>query len=288
MKTITLTLLAAALSTGLARADDKPVSKDNAPKPQAVKFDLVSSGHFIVKAKINGKGPYNLIFDTGAPTSLITPKVAKEAGLVKDAKDKPLIPLFGMMGQVSIKDFQVGDVKAEGVNAMIMNHPTVEAFSHEFQDKYGSIEGIVGFPFFARYKMTVDYKNQEMTFVPSGYKPGDVMQDLMQTVMGSFNSGGKPQPKVAAPAGLWGLELAKDRSDEDAGVDVKAVLTGGPAADAGLKAGDRILTVDGRWTDSLADAYQAAGFVKPGKKAEVVVKRGGKEVKLTVSPKTGL
>jgi hypothetical protein len=278
-------LLAVALTAGLVWADDKPTKEP--PKPQVVKFDLVTSGHFIVKAKLNGHGPYNLIFDTGAPTSLITPKVAKEAGLTKDAKDKPLIPLFGMMGTVKVKDFQVGDVKAEGVNAMIMNHPTVEAFSDAFKEKYGSIEGIVGFPFFARYKMTVDYAAKEMTFVPSGYKPGDVMQDLMQTVMGSIGSN-KPQPKVAAPAGLWGLEVIKDKSDEDAGVDVKAVLSGGPAAAAGLKAGDRILTIDGRWTDSVPDTYQAASYVKPGRSVVVVVKRDGKEVKLTVAPKTGL
>ena len=287
MKKTISALLAVVLSAGLVWADDKPAAKE-APKPQAVKFDLVTSGHFIVKAKINGHGPYNLIFDTGAPTSLITPKVAKEAGLTKDAKDRPLIPLFGMMGQVKIKDFQVGDVKAHDVNAMIMNHPTVEAFSEAFKDKYGSIEGIVGFPFFARYKMTVDYAHQEMTFVPSGYKPGDVMQDLMQTIMGSFGTGGKPEPRVAAPAGLWGLEVTKGTTDEDAGVDVKAVLAGGPAAAAGLKAGDRILTIDGRWTDSVPDAYQAASFVKPGRSVAVVVKRDGKEVKLTVAPKTGL
>jgi PDZ domain-containing protein/aspartyl protease len=281
----TIPLLAVVLTAGLVWADDKPAKEP--PKPQVVKFDLVTSGHFIVKAKLNGHGPYNLIFDTGAPTSLITPKIAKEAGLTKDAKDKPLIPLFGMMGQVTVKDFQVGDVKAEGVNAMIMNHPTVEAFSDAFKEKYGSIEGIVGFPFFARYKMTVDYAAKEMTFVPSGYKPGDVMQDLMQTVMGSIGSN-KPQPKVAAPAGLWGLEVTKGKSDEDAGVDVKAVLSGGPAADAGLKAGDRILTIDGRWTDSVPDTYTAASFVKPGRSVVVVVKRDGKEVKLTVAPKTGL
>jgi hypothetical protein len=288
MKKTILSLLAVGLSVGPAWADDM-ADAGEAAKPQVVKFDLVTSGHFIVKAKVNGKGPYNLIFDTGAPTTLVTPKVAMEAGLTKDAKDKPLIPLFGMMGQVKIKDFQVGEVKAEGVNAMIMEHPTVAAFSEAFKDKYGSIEGIVGFPFFARYKMTVDYKAEEMTFVPSGYKPGDVMADLMQTMMASMGGGGKkPEARVAAPAGLWGLELAKGKTDEDAGIDVKAVHDGGPAAEAGLKAGDRVLTIDGRWTDTLADAYQAASFVKPGKKAEVVVKRDGKEVKLTVSPKTGL
>jgi hypothetical protein len=284
MNKFILTLLAVALSVGLVRAEDKP---KEAPKPQTVKFDLVTSGHFIVKVKLNDHGPYNLIFDTGAPTSLITPKVAKEAKLADKATDKPLFAPFGMMGQVKIKDFQVGDVKAEDVSAMIINHPTVQAFSEAFKDKYGSIEGIVGFPFFARYKMTVDYAAKEMTFVPSGYKPGDVMQDLMQTVMGSFGSS-KPQPRVAAPAALWGLELAKAGKDEDEGVDVQSVFTGSAAADAGLKAGDRVLTIDGRWTDSLPDAYLAASFVRPGKKAEVVVKRDGKEVRLTVSPKLGL
>jgi PDZ domain/Aspartyl protease len=288
MKKILAIIVAVPLLAGLARGDAPALEAKDAPKPQVVKFELVPSGHFIVKVKLNGNGPYNLIFDTGAPSTLITPKIAKAADLVGQAKDKPLIPLFGMMGQVKVKDFQVGDVKASDVGAMIMDHPTVGLFSKEYEGKYGSIEGIVGFPFFAQYKMTVDYAAKEMTFVPNGYKAGDVMQDLMQTVMATMMNSNKPQPKIAAPAGLWGLEVAKDASDEADGVDVKTVLAGGSAADGGLKAGDRILTIDGRWTDSITDAYTAASFAKPGKPVTVVVKRDGKEVKLTVSPKTGL
>jgi S1-C subfamily serine protease len=134
--------------------------------------------------------------------------------------------------------------------------------------------------------MTVDYAAKEMTFVPNGYQATDAMQDLMQTVMNALMS--KPEPRIAAPAGLWGLEIAKGSSDDSEGVDVKTVLSGGPAAEGGLKAGDRILTIDGRWTDSIADAYVAASYAKPGKPVTVVVKRDGKEVKLTVAPKTGL
>jgi Aspartyl protease/PDZ domain len=285
MKKILIALLLVPLAAGLGRADSKDEPKE-APKPQAVKFELVPSGHFIVKVKLNGHGPYNLIFDTGAPSTLITPKIAKEAKLLDKAKDKPLIPLFGMMGQVKIKEFQVGDVTAPDVSAMILDHPTVAVFSKEYEKKYGSIEGIVGFPFFAQYKMTVDYAAKEMTFVPNGYKAGDLMQDLMQTVMNAMMA--KPEPRVAAPAGLWGLELAKSAGEDSEGVDVKTVLAGGAAAEGGLKAGDRVLTIDGRWTDTIADAYVAASFAKPGKPVVVVVKRDGKEVKLTVSPKTGL
>src|SRR5262245_66613744 len=98
MKKFLAILLLVPLSAGLATADSKTEPK---LMPQVVKFELVPSGHFIVKVKLNGKGPYNLIFDTGAPSTLITPKIAQEADLVQKAKDKPLIPLFGMMGQRS-------------------------------------------------------------------------------------------------------------------------------------------------------------------------------------------
>jgi membrane-associated protease RseP (regulator of RpoE activity) len=264
-----------------------PAFADTEPgKPTPVKFELVPSGHFIVKVKLNGKGPYNLIFDTGAPSTLISPRIAKDAGLTKDIKDKPPIALFGMMGSVQVKEFQVGDVKAENVSAMILDHPTVKLFSDEYEPKYGKIEGIVGFPFFAHFRMTVDYAAKEMTFAPSGYKAGDAMQDLMKTMMEKMM--GKPEPRVAAPAALWGLELAKSSGDEADGVDVKMVASGGAAAEAGLKAGDRILTIDGRWTDNLGDAYTAASFAKPGRTVVVTARRDGKEIKVTVSPKLGL
>ena len=126
MKRIAAPLCALAMFVGFVRADDKPAIKE-APKPQAVHFELVPSGHFIVKVKLNGHGPYNLIFDTGAPSTLITPRIAKEAKLADKAKDRPLIPIFGMMGSVKIKEFQVGDVVASNVSAMIMDHPTVVA-----------------------------------------------------------------------------------------------------------------------------------------------------------------
>ena len=55
-----------------------------------------------------------------------------------------------------------------------------------------------------------------------------------------------------------------------------------------MKAGDRLLTLDGRWTDTLVDLYTAAGYVKPGATVAVVVKRDGKEITLKVKPGAGL
>ena len=69
---------------------------------------------------------------------------------------------------------------------------------------------------------------------------------------------------------------------------IKTVMAGSAAEKAGLKTGDRLLTIDGRWTDSVGDTYQAASFVKPGKAVPVSVKRDGKEMKITVTPVNGL
>ncbi|MFL5243266.1 MAG: PDZ domain-containing protein [Gemmataceae bacterium] len=276
MKKFLSSLTAIVILAGLARGEGKPV------KPVTVPFELLRSGHMAVQVKINGKGPYRVIFDTGAPISLLNNKVAKEAGLLKDA-EKPLFSLFGTMGQVSVKAFQVGDLKAEDVNTIIMDHPTIEAISRVL----GPVQGIVGFPFFARYKMTLDYQAKELTFVPNGFDPPDVMQALMATMM-NMSAGAKPPAKVIGPDGQWGIAVKEEVGGEETTVKVTKVYAKSRAAQAGIKVGDRILTIGGRWTDSLPDLYTAAGFAKRGQLVKVTIQREGKEIEISLKPASGL
>jgi len=284
MKTAIRFMLLAAVVAAPARqaAAESPATAPKADaKAVVVPFELLKSRHMAVQVKINGKGPYRLIFDTGAPTNLINNKLAKEAGVLgKDAK--PVAPLFGMGGAKVMNTLEVGDVKLEKVPVMVMDHPTVSAISKAL----GPIDGIVGFPFFARYKTTVDYQKKELTFVPNGFEAPDAIQALMDKLMAG--SKGKPEPRVAAPAAVWGFVPDKGADDESAGVAVKEVFADSPAAAGGLKAGDRLLTLDGRWTDSVTDTFLAASLVKPGREVAVVVKRDGKEVTLKVKPARGL
>lgn len=250
-------------------------------KPVVIPFELLKSRHMAIQVKINDKGPYRLIFDTGAPTNLVNNKVAKESGLLEKS-DKAVMPLFGAMGAKTIKKLEIGGLKLEGMPTMVMDHPTVSAIA----EAVGPVEGIVGFPFFARYKMTIDYEKKEMTLTPSGFTPGDTMQVMMEKLMSA--SGKKPDAAVLAPAAVWGFDVSRDKDDEKPGVTVAKVLAKSPAALGGLKEGDRLLTLDGRWTDSVSDTFLAATMVKPGKAVPLVVLRGGKEVKLTVTPGAGL
>jgi S1-C subfamily serine protease len=134
--------------------------------------------------------------------------------------------------------------------------------------------------------MTLDYQAKTLTFIPNGFKPPDVMKAMMTAMMTGVTAG-DDGPKILSPAAQWGMLVRKPSGDDADGVTVTDVLTGGAAATAGMKAGDRLLTLDGRWTDSLADLYTAAGYVSPGKDVSVVVKRGSKKVVLTVKPEAG-
>jgi PDZ domain-containing protein/aspartyl protease len=250
-------------------------------KPKKVKFELLKTKHIVVEVKINGKGPYRLIFDTGAPLMLINNRIAKDAKVVtKDTKGPP-IAIFGAMGQFIIKDFEMGELKAKNVSTMVMDHPTVAAISELF----GPIDGIVGFPFFARYRMTVDYQAKEFTFTPTDYKPSNLFDTLMTQMMNAQQDQG---PRILVPQAQWGFVADKGTQDDDAGLDVKDVLKGGPMDKAGLKSGDRLLTIDGRWTDTVVDLFEAASHVKPGQTVAAKVKRGGKEIELKVTPTNGL
>src|SRR5262249_27218755 len=144
MKPLLYVLALLLLSAGPVAADTEPKADAT---PVTVPFELLPTKHMAVMVKVNGKGPYRVIFDTGAPVTLFSTKVAKESGLI--ARDAgPGFGLFGAAQQVPVKELEVGDLKAEGAKAVVLDHPLVEAMAKDL----GPLEGIVGFPFFARYK----------------------------------------------------------------------------------------------------------------------------------------
>jgi membrane-associated protease RseP (regulator of RpoE activity) len=258
----------------VAEADSKPV---------AVPFDLLITKHIVVQIKINGKGPYRVIFDTGAPVTLFSTKIAWETELVDKKSRRPGFGLFAGPDFVKVKTLQIGDLTAENIPVIVMDHPTLEAIAQVL----GPIEGILGFPFFARYRMTLDYQAKRMTFVPNGYDPPDVLQAMLTTVM-TMSQNRQPAAKVLAPAALWGFVVHKEADDADAGVPIKEVFPGSAAARAGLKPGDRLLTLDGRWTDTVSDTYRAAAEISARTETVVRIRRGEQEMELTVVPTTGL
>jgi membrane-associated protease RseP (regulator of RpoE activity) len=260
------------------KAEDQPL-KDPL-KEAIVPFKLLKTGHMTVEAKINDKGPYTLIFDTGAPINLLNNKVAKEAELLKGKAPIFFAP-YGSKGDVKIKKLEVGQGIAADVQAAVMDHPTVSLISKHL----GPIEGIVGFPFFARYKMTVDYRDQTLTLEPGTFQPPDVMKEMVKGLFGAEGNS-KDGFKVVPSGALLGL-VPGENGNDGSGLLVDAVKEGSPAAKAGVVVGDRLISLNDRWTDSTTDLILASSYLKPGSPVPLEISRAGKKMKLRVTPAGG-
>lgn len=199
--------------------------------------------------------------------------------MVKD--DAPRSFLFGMRGEAEIDTLQAGELTATKLPVIVLDHPVLKAL----EDMTGRrIEGLMGFTFFARYKTTIDYHAHKMTFEAIEYQVRDLLKELPERLMG---------PKVArhrvlAPLGQWGLRLGNPTGGLDSpGVPIVEVYNGSAADRAGLKPGDVLVTVDGRWTTSIADVFHAAADIEPGREAAIVIHRGGTEQTIKMKPMDG-
>jgi len=259
------------------------------PAPASVPFEILEkgellSGHIALQVKINGKGPYRLIFDTGAPVNMLSVRVAKEAGLLGPNIKRPknLSPISAAQ-QILVEKMDLGGLVVADQPAIVMDHPTIRMMAEAF----GPIDGLVGFPLFARHRTTIDYQARKIRFAPNGFEPADMLQNLLTTLMS--RAAGKDQPvKVLAPAAQWGMRPGEKKADdEEPGVTVADVLADSAAARAGLKVGDRLLTIDGRWTDSVGDCFRVAEAIKPGRTVDLVLRRAGKQLTLAITPTAG-
>ena len=270
-----LLMLLCAISNGWAAA---PPSLSFLGRPVLVPIEVVRSGHIAIRARINGHGPYRFIFDTGAPALVISEQVAKDSRILPVDFQKPFFTLLGNLGNYDVKSIALGGAIQPHLQATIWNHPTVEVLS----SMYGRFEGLIGFPFFARYRITIDYKSQTMTLVPCAFEPVDTQQKMMDHYTNADPA------KIYAATESLGIRVSKATKDDAAGVVISQVLAGSPAANAEIKSGDRLLTLDGRWTDSVEDCYAALSAVESARDVPALILRDGTQIKVIVKVSPGI
>lgn len=251
----------------LAQANNEPVS---------VPFEVLRSGHMVVSVKINGQGPFRLIFDTGAPVTIISSNLARQSGIKPSSSIS--LPLFGNGGQVSIKKMEVGNCAAEDIQAILMDHPTIGVISKIF----GPIEGILGYTFFSKYQITFDYKEKLMTFSKTNHQAEDVLRKMVNNIMKRDQ-----KPRMAVASGFWGFD-ARALDTSKGMVTVTKVLGKSPAEAAGLLAGDQVMDIDGLWIHQLEDLHLAFQNTIPGKESSMIILREGKSRILKITPRTGI
>jgi hypothetical protein len=250
-----------------------------------IPYRLTETNHIMVRVKINGKGPFNLIMDTGAPAVFITKGVAKKANVE-----------VGNDGWASFKTFEL-----EGGMPVAKAKARVEdLFQLEGMNGLGlagvELHGVIGYNVLAQYRIEYDFTSDKLAFEPLDFEPPELVRlgakdkaggtglEMIGPMMKAMASllGIKPNFEVV-PRGFIGIEF-----EEKDGIVVKKVLTGSPAEKAGIKPGDQIEEVRNLAIDDVRDLRRALAKAGVGTKLKVVVKRGEKIENLTIELGRGL
>ena len=285
MRPVLLALTAAVLPlTGYA-ADPPPKTDKKAETKAEVPYRLTDTKHVHVRAKLNGKGPFNFILDTGAPAVFVTKAVAKKVGLEEDKKGWGTFDSFVIEGGLKVDKAQarVEDLfQLEGMNGLGL--AGVE------------LHGVIGYNVLAKFRITYDFTGDKLAFVPLDFDPpepkglggkggGQGGLEVMGTVMKSLAGlmGVKPNFEVT-PGGFVGIEI----EEKEKKLFVKSVLKGSPAAEAGVKAGDKLDSVKDTSLDTLADVARTFGKAGVGDTVKLTVERGGEKKTLGIKLGGGL
>jgi hypothetical protein len=304
--TLTAAVLALAMTAALALESQEGAEPPRARDSQInrsfqVPYRLTDTNHFLVRVRINGKGPFNFLVDSGAPALFIATETAKKVGLKPDRAD--------FWTRVDRLDLE-GGARLDDVKARV-DDPFQLVGMNALGLPGASIDGILGFTILARFRLEIDLTKDRMTWtrlnheprdppVPN-HKPGDdgaaPLGVQAMSVLGSLAKGlafvmGKQPAEERHPRGFLGLEWSEKVESGRKQVEVQGVLKDSPAAHAGLEPGDCILRVNNRAIEGLKGVRAALTEVRPGDNVALVVHRGsgasGRELRLTLTAGEGL
>ncbi len=278
------------MAAAVGLAVDAPKVDPEVGRSYRVPYRMTDTNHFLVRVRIDGKGPFNFLVDTGAPALFVGAEAARKVGLKPDPDE-----YFTPIGRL---DFE-GGASLTGMKARVE-----DVFQMVGMNALGlpgaSIDGILGFTALARFKIELDPTKDRMTWTRLDYNPKDpfipraALKKQQPAEMQAMNALG-PIARFAAavlgkqpeeqlhPQGFLGIGLA----EEAGGLKVVEPLADSPASGAGLKAGDRLVKVGDKPVSTLKGAREAVSEVRPGDKVAVSVVRDGKAIDLTLTAGEG-
>ncbi len=122
-----------------------------------VKFNL-RSFHIYIPVMVNGSGPYSFILDSGSGLTVVGSDIAGELSLDQIGE----LPALGAGGVdvgsfVSLDSIEIGDVVITDIVAGELDLSNLNRFALE------PIDGILGYDFFSRFVVQIDYQDSLLT-----------------------------------------------------------------------------------------------------------------------------
>jgi serine protease Do len=283
-----LLLALAALALGVGAGGERDPQIGQAFQ---VPYRLTDTNHFLVRVRINGKGPFNFLVDTGAPALYIATATARKIGL-EPAKDS-------FWTAVDRLEFE-GGARLSGLKARIED-PFQLVGMNALGLPGASIDGILGFTVLARFRLELDPTRDRMTWTRLDYEPRDppvpdrkagegppaemqAMNLLGPVAKFAAALVGKQPEEALHPRGSLGLELGEAA---EGGLKVVRALPGSPAAKAGIESGDRLVRLRDRDVATVKAARDAVAEVRPGDQVPLAIRRGRETRELTLTATEG-
>jgi hypothetical protein len=249
-----------------------------------VPYRLADSKHIVVRAKINGKGPLNLILDTGAPALFLTKAAGEKLGLKEDRRG------WVTLGRLEVE----GGATLPKARARIDDLAPIEA-ANGLGLAGVELHGLIGYTVLAHYRIELDFTRDKMKWTRLDFEPELPRAGGKGTMPANINALGALMKFVgvllgkrgnaeAVPRGFLGVEL----SEAAGAVEVSGVVADGPAARAGLRAGDRVTRFQDRAVKSYTQLKRRADQIVAGETVRVVVKRNDKEKEIEFKAGEGL
>lgn len=139
------------------------------------------NNHIYANVSVDGKGPYQFIFDTGG-VNLLTPPLAAELGLKTEGQMQGNGAGSGHMdvGMTKVASLQLGDASVKDQVFAVMG---IDAMS---KIEGVGMPGMVGFETFRRFVTRVDYGNNTLTLIrPDAFDPKDAGTPIPFTFYGN-------------------------------------------------------------------------------------------------------
>jgi len=160
----------------------------NGAASSTVSFRLLNN-HIYIQGKVNGKGPFTFIVDTGGHT-LLSSRIVSETGLkpVGQSVESGAGEGHSTTGFVHYDEIAIGDVRLRDQTG----------FATEIYDKFSegiAVDGMVGYELLRRMVTTIDYGRHTITFTdPARFRPSTslgvavpfVFYDHLPSVAGSI------------------------------------------------------------------------------------------------------
>ena len=263
---------------------DEPKKTD--VKSFEVPYVLSPTKHILLRAKIDGKGPFNFIMDTGAPALFVGTKPCNKLGIKADKDGWGVFEKFEIEGGVVLAKVRgrIEDpFQLEGMNGMGLAG--------------AELHGVIGYNILARYRMEIDFTKDKMIwteipdFTPPEPKPLDPSAKVAASgcegvgkFMQAFGGDKRPAPEIGIIRGFLGAELSEGKGC----MVVDRVQEKGPADKAGLKVGDRLLEFNSTKVNDLAGLLKASRGEAAGKTVKLTVGRGDEVKEIVVTLGEGL